>query len=1034
MAKKISNESFVEKDFGQPVIDALKEILQLNKELANQLKETGKEASKSLQGLNPSESVKDAQKLTKELEKLTKAKEELNKVETNDIKITKELQKAEAEKLKQDKAALDLAVKENKVKQEQQKTLLAEKKVVQQQQKIIVANRKERERQFKEREKERKQRTKQLTEYQKESRRLTELRNRYKDLAVAEKENTKEAKALLKEVVALDKKLKKLDETVGQNQRSVGDYKKALEGLKDQAKALPFLAVAGGVALLGQAFGDTREGSLQLQILFSKITETVKVLIQNIIQAAKGVPLIFEGLKDKFKEFGDDIRTVLINTELAYQKIERTLQKGLAFAGVDSAKEEVKRLDDVILKLEKDLEEIENKEPSTKLEEGIKKVTKAFEGTVNTTSRAIKGQKEFLELQLRTTVEIAKQEKALAGLAEQRQILQDISDDDTLSFIERKKFIDLAQKAALEFADLENKLALTKEKLTIEAIKQDLRRISSEEKKTLGITKNTIEQIKTGEQLQNLLQRQDIARKVSDANDEAFTAAFVERRNKEVEAESFRRDQEEKNRITARDAFEQEIDIIQELGEQRIAQNQKVLADDTKSIAERREALSKNNEQEEKIFNESIERIRKQGIESIKLSDRLTEAEKEKRIALIETADIQAILNEEDQVKALNQIRLIQLGEGEERVLKETLKLKKDISAQNEEDAKALEETSRKTQELKDDILIQEKKIKDETFDLQKAEFENQKKDLEDRIKLLKEDSIQRLELEKQLNALKLEEQEKTNEEEEKNTKDSAEKRAEAVQKAAELVTNIVEKQNEKRLQAIDDTLNAVEERQSSLRAAAEQGNEQAVKSLAESEKQEAEIRQQKERELQRQQRIEAGLAAFQVFAANSQEDPKTALTKTITDITTLSALISSLPSFFVGTEDTGKASNALDQNGGRLSILHDNERVMTAEQNKAIGPMTNEELTRLAVETRRGTFKQFEQVKPNEMNSVLIQSQQESIKDDIQQLIKEVRKNRPIDPVSSFDKRTSVYSEIYKQGNNKVRNHKKVFTAKNRN
>ncbi|MHC4302829.1 MAG: hypothetical protein ACYS7Y_36695, partial [Planctomycetota bacterium] len=188
--------------------------------------------------------------------------------------------------------------------------------------------------------------------------------------------------------------------------------------------------------------------------------------------------------------------------------------------------------------------------------------------------------------------------------------------------------------------------------------------------------------------------------------------------------------------------------------------------------------------------------------------------------------------------------------------------------------------------------------------------------------------------------------------------------------------------------------MNAVEERQSSLRAAAEQGNEQAVKSLAESEKQEAEIRQQKERELQRQQRIEAGLAAFQVFAANSQEDPKTALTKTITDITTLSALISSLPSFFVGTEDTGKVSNSLDQNGGRLSILHDNERVMTAEQNKAIGPMTNEELTRLAVESRRGTFKQFEQVKPNEMNSVLVQAQQESIKDDIQQLIKEVRKN----------------------------------------
>jgi hypothetical protein len=137
------------------------------------------------------------------------------------------------------------------------------------------------------------------------------------------------------------------------------------------------------------------------------------------------------------------------------------------------------------------------------------------------------------------------------------------------------------------------------------------------------------------------------------------------------------------------------------------------------------------------------------------------------------------------------------------------------------------------------------------------------------------------------------------------------------------------------------------------------------VKSLVESEKKEAEVRQERERELQSQQRIEAGLAAFQVFAANASEDPNTALTKTLTDITTLSAFLGALPSFFVGTEDTGKANNALDSNGGRLSILHDNERVITAEQNKQIGKLSNEELTRLAVDHKRGTFKQFEQVVP---------------------------------------------------------------------
>jgi hypothetical protein len=62
-----------------------------------------------------------------------------------------------------------------------------------------------------------------------------------------------------------------------------------------------------------------------------------------------------------------------------------------------------------------------------------------------------------------------------------------------------------------------------------------------------ALSESRLEQITTGEQLQNL-ENEAIAKKVSDANDEAFTAAFVERVDKQVEAEAFRRDQEEKNR------------------------------------------------------------------------------------------------------------------------------------------------------------------------------------------------------------------------------------------------------------------------------------------------------------------------------------------------------------------------------------------------------------------------------------------------------------------------------------------------------
>lgn len=79
--------------------------------------------------------------------------------------------------------------------------------------------------------------------YKQESARLNKLRNDYKDLAVQNKTNTKEARAMLQEITKLDAKLKSVDATVGQNQRSVGNYSKAIGGLRN------------GLMQLGVSFG-----------------------------------------------------------------------------------------------------------------------------------------------------------------------------------------------------------------------------------------------------------------------------------------------------------------------------------------------------------------------------------------------------------------------------------------------------------------------------------------------------------------------------------------------------------------------------------------------------------------------------------------------------------------------------------------------------------------------------------------------------------------------------------------------------------
>jgi len=1011
MAKKISNEQFIDSDFLKPAIDRVKELITVIDDLQGTLKKVGAESEKALSGLNPAENVKDSIKLNETLERLAKTEERLAKLEEEKAKSLKTLKTLQDNKNKQEKEALDIAIKTSKVKQEAQKQLIAENKVTQQNLRTAILQRKERERQFKNLEAERKAKKKQLTQYQIESRRLTELRNKYKDLAVSEKANTKEAKELLKEVTKLDKKLKEIDDSVGQNTRTVGKYENALNGLNNTVAKLGIVAViTKGIELLGNAFGNTREGALGLEIAFSKITESVKVLVQSFINAGPAVVSLFSAIGDSFSIVG-------VKADIVLKKLDRS---------VSILPETIAALDAEIAVLEGTLSDLEKSSVS----DSIDSITKAFEGNIETTSNAITEQEKFLQLQLKTTISISEQEKALAGLGEQRQILQDISDDDTLGFIERQKFVDLAQKAAVDFAKLENTLALTKEKLTIEAIKQDLRR-------SKALEESQIQAIKTGEQLQKVLQNEAVARKVSDANDEAFTAAFVERKDKQLESEAFFRDQEEKNRKTARDGFEQELDIIEEFGEKRIAINQKVIDSDTATLEQRNTALLENEKIEKQLFDQSIARIIKQGQASIDLRKDLTEAEKEQRKELLANADIQAILNSETETETLALIKKLDLGEIETNRLKETIKINQDLTEARKESTKALDEAGLKTAELQAEILLQEKALAGEVENIEESRLDLQKKNLQERIDLLEEDSIKRLELEKQLNDLLLEEQataeDKAKEKREKDQEDELQKRQELYETAGKIFENFLSKQNEENLASLDKQISDIEERQNTLRGLAENGNEEAVKSLAESEKREAEIRREKEKELQRQQRIEAGLAAFQLLAAKAKDDPETALPETLKEILTLSTFVNGLPAFYEGTENIGDSMGGPHLNtakdaylsyvdGVGMARLDGGERIVPTAMNRAIGGLSNEELTQLAIDSKRGVQNTVTVAKTDTTQSYLLK-----------ELLRETKKKKGYDLETSFNQRTGVLTEVYTYANKISKNHKKVFVPTKR-
>ena len=86
--------------------------------------------------------------------------------------------------------------------------------------------------------------------YARKSAQLAKLRKRYKDLLVAGKGNTKQAKQLAREVQNLDSKLKQVDASAGQYQRNVGNYGSKLKA--------GFQSLMGAVGLTAGITGAVR--------------------------------------------------------------------------------------------------------------------------------------------------------------------------------------------------------------------------------------------------------------------------------------------------------------------------------------------------------------------------------------------------------------------------------------------------------------------------------------------------------------------------------------------------------------------------------------------------------------------------------------------------------------------------------------------------------------------------------------------------------------------------------------------------------
>ena len=241
------------------------------------------------------------------------------------------------------------------------------------------------------------------------------------------------------------------------------------------------------------------------------------------------------------------------------------------------------------------------------------------------------------------------------------------------------------------------------------------------------------------------------------------------------------------------------------------------------------------------------------------------------------------------------------------------LQIKKDIAAEDdvvipEEEAKKVKTQKEIEQEINDEKLNQsalayeaQKKLDDEAAALRKEQREKERKEAFDAANQLLE---------------------------------IAEKR---INQEQDLINDAIDSEISKRESALDEQKRRAEQGLSSDIATAE-------KNLKDAEARKKEI---EKEAIKRQQ----ALTFFKLLSANAESDPNNALTKTFTEMLLSEALVKRLPGFFKGTENVErdlKGNKVHNGRDGHVIAVDGGERVMTGDQNKLMGGMANDDVANL--------------------------------------------------------------------------------------
>ena len=239
----------------------------------------------------------------------------------------------------------------------------------------------------------------------------------------------------------------------------------------------------------------------------------------------------------------------------------------------------------------------------------------------------------------------------------------------------------------------------------------------------------------------------------------------------------------------------------------------------------------------------------------------------------------------------------------------------------------------------------------------------------------------------------------------------------------AKLSSDFFISQSDKKIKKIEEEKGALEKQSEFLKNLAVEGVITAKESLALNEKLQVEANQKKEKELKKQEKIKVAMSVFDAYAKNSSDKSvKNPVTKTISDISVLTAFINTLPAFYEGTETTiGEALGKplLSGKDGHIVRVDGSEKVLNPKLSKMTGNLTTKEIAKISEDRIQGKllYKNENNTSNSDlMNSILI-NKLDALNNTI--------KNKPENNIELGEVLGGVLHvvETTKKGNLKVRN-----------